>query len=336
MVFLDYGRLLAVRSRYELAERKFDRAIRGYQTGMGMGRHVGGGPSLMHALVGAACATLVLEQVETWIQQPGSPNLYWALTNLPRPFVDFGKAMEAEKIALDSFCGRELRDMLGQPKLEPFSPSRIRLMQQRLSELLGQSRDEPNMRQTAATIVAVALLYPEAKQFLLDKGRTAAEVEALPMIQVVLLHFAAEYDRVHDDMSKWFNVPFPEAWAGLQKFGEKLEEMRNIDGPAGARARLVMLGGYYMIGQYREFMSLERRIDALRILEALRLHAAAHKGELPESLDDIKEAPVPLDPITGKSFEYRRKGDRAVLVSPVPAGETRRPIRYDITMTPTK
>jgi hypothetical protein len=109
---------------------------------MGMGRHVGGGPSLMHALVGAACATLVLEQVETWIQQPGSPNLYWALTNLPRPFVDFGKAMEAEKISLDSFFGRDLRDMLGKPRLEPFSPSRIRVLQRRMSEFLNQSRDE--------------------------------------------------------------------------------------------------------------------------------------------------------------------------------------------------
>ena len=30
------------------------------------------------------------------IQQPGSPNLYWALSELPRPIVDFRAAYEAE------------------------------------------------------------------------------------------------------------------------------------------------------------------------------------------------------------------------------------------------
>jgi hypothetical protein len=43
----------------------------------------------------------------------------------------------------------------------------------------------------------------------------------------------------------------------------------------------------------------------------VRLHAAAHDGNLPASLDDIKDAPVPADPFSGKPFDYRLAGDRA-------------------------
>ena len=44
-----------------------------------------------------------------------------------------------------------------------------------------------------------------------------------------------------------------------------------------------------------------------------RLHAASHGGELPRTLDEITEVPIPVDPITGKPFGYRRQGEMAVL-----------------------
>ena len=74
---------------------------------------------------------------------------------------------------------------------------------------------------------------------------------------------------------------------------------------------------------------LERQIEALRLLEALRLHAAAHGGELPDSLAAITEVPVPLDPIASKAFDYQRQGNTATLSGP-------EGFLYEITMTPTK
>jgi hypothetical protein len=61
---------------------------------------------------------------------------------------------------------------------------------------------------------------------------------------------------------------------------------------------------------------LDRRVAALRAVEALRLHAAAHDGRLPNSLDPVKAVPVPDDPMTGKPFPYRREGESAVLTGP--------------------
>ncbi len=56
---------------------------------------------------------------------------------------------------------------------------------------------------------------------------------------------------------------------------------------------------------------IDRQIAALRCVEAIRLYAAAHDGNLPPSLDEIKEVPVPFDPVNGKPFTYRLAGDRA-------------------------
>jgi hypothetical protein len=61
---------------------------------------------------------------------------------------------------------------------------------------------------------------------------------------------------------------------------------------------------------------LDRRIAALRCIEAIRLHAAAHEGKLPARLGDITEVPVPVDPMTGKEFEYTVAGDKATLHGP--------------------
>lgn len=45
----------------------------------------------------------------------------------------------------------------------------------------------------------------------------------------------------------------------------------------------------------------------------LRSYAAANGGKLPERLEDVKETPVPANPVTGRPFEYRFDGDTATL-----------------------
>ena len=50
--------------------------------------------------VNIAISAIMLEQIEQFVQQPGTPNLYWALTAMPQPFIDIRKAMQYEKDAL--------------------------------------------------------------------------------------------------------------------------------------------------------------------------------------------------------------------------------------------
>ena len=66
----------------------------------------------------------------------------------------------------------------------------------------------------------------------------------------------------------------------------------------------------------------ERTIALLRTLEALRMYAAGHEGRLPSKLEDVTAVPIPIDPMTGKSFVYKCDGNTAVLEAPV-ARQTR-------------
>jgi hypothetical protein len=51
---------------------------------------------------------------------------------------------------------------------------------------------------------------------------------------------------------------------------------------------------------------------ALTAVEAIRSYAAAN-GRLPDTLDEITETPVPLNPVTGAAFEYGLDGGEAVI-----------------------
>ena len=62
-------------------------------------------------------------------------------------------------------------------------------------------------------------------------------------------------------------------------------------------------------------LRIDRHVAVLRVIEALRLHAAAHNGALPESLSQITEVPVPNDPATGEPFIYRAADSAAILHS---------------------
>src|SRR3546814_11331112 len=49
----------------------------------------------------------------------------------------------------------------------------------------------------------------------------------------------------------------------------------------------------------------DRAIAELRCIEALRMYAASH-GRWPKTLGEIKDVPVPNDPVTGEPFEIGR------------------------------
>ena len=82
---------MALKARLEIADRKFDEAIHTLQTGYALARHVGQGGTLIHGLVGIAIGQLMSARVQELVQQPGVPNLYWALTALPQPLIDLAR-----------------------------------------------------------------------------------------------------------------------------------------------------------------------------------------------------------------------------------------------------
>ena len=62
-----------------------------------MSRHYLRTPFLVTQLVCAHIDLMLLTRVEELVSQPNSPNLYWALSALPRPFIDLRPSIEMEE-----------------------------------------------------------------------------------------------------------------------------------------------------------------------------------------------------------------------------------------------
>ncbi|MBM4070874.1 MAG: hypothetical protein FJ271_18260 [Planctomycetes bacterium] len=323
--FREFATLLMLRARLEMRAGTLPAAIFSLQTGLGMARHIAEGPTLIHGLVGAAIANNMLGQIEELVQQDGATNLYWALTDLPRPFVDMRRPLQAEKLMFESMVPG-IRAAWKDPQLGPLPAEKLNRELARVGTLLSIG-DFSNRVYIA---VAAARIYPEAKKYLIDQGYPAARADALPVIQVALMYSLAMYDVTYDDFYRWTNLPYWEAQPGLMRAEKQL---------ARAKQKIVHEGGIpvaeWLMPAVRKVLEarvrVERRIAALRCIEALRLHAADNQGAFPAKLADVKIAPIPIDPATGKSFEYRLEDYRALLIGPGFAGE-RTGIRYELTL----
>ena len=111
----------------------------------------------------------------------------------------------------------ELRD-LEQKKL---SPDEWRDLLRRVTQDLYAMESSVPREAYMASIALLAISgYPSAKHYLVEHGRTAAEVEDMPVAQVVLLYAVKLYDELSDDQFKWFHLPSSEGGAALQRQGK--------------------------------------------------------------------------------------------------------------------
>jgi hypothetical protein len=301
---------LALRGRLELRERTFDKAVYTLQTGLTLGKHVGEGPTLVGYLIGNACTAHMLQVAEEFVQQPGAPNLYWALTDLPRPLIDVRRPLQGERVMVDALFP-EVRAALHDPKTPPVPLQTLHAQIHKLA-LLGMRIDDLTGAVNAATA------YPRARKYFLEHGRTAEQVDALSLTQVTLMYALTRYDVWAEDFYKLNNLPYWEARPRLKALQAQWHATDREEKVGMGFATALFFNPERIYGT-KAF--LQRRVDLLRCVEAIRLHAAAHSGTLPAALADIDAVPMPIDAVTGKSFTYRKDGDRAILEAPAPPGE---------------
>ncbi len=314
------GRLLVLKTRLEIADGRIDSAIHWLQTGLAVSHHVNESNTLIQMLISAAMTGMMAVPLEDLIQVPGSPNLYWALANMPRPFLDLTTAMEGEKHLLE----KEF------PQLKTidsatWSVDQARVFsddfQKKMGMLTGDwarassSSAQPDMKDFGAHLMFTALVarsYPEAKRALIAQGRSAAQVEAMPAVQVVALHSYQLYEEARDDIFKWAALPY---WQGYKGMNDAANHPRagwfKLKGGIPFSMVLPAINSAYVVPA-----RVDRRLDVARIIEAVRLYAANHEGSLPPNLEAITEAPAPFDPATGKPFHYKLEGSTAILTAP--------------------
>src|SRR5260370_24327295 len=151
---------------------------------------------------------------------------------------------------------------------------------------------------------------------MLAAGRPAERVEAMTPLEVSLLHSFLEYDQALAEWQAVQSLPYWEAQPRMEKIRvAQRRRPRNLAQAMRGDGPLFPLAGQFVPAVEKVLMArtrLDRRIAALRNVEALRLYAAAHDGRWPERLEDVKDGPVPLHPATGKPLDSRlphRKDD---------------------------
>jgi hypothetical protein len=313
----ELARLISLRCRLELAEGKFEDARGSLRAGLTLARQIGEGDILIQDLVAIAIATIMLGRVEEWVQVPGSPNLYWALTELPRPLIDVRRSMRVELNTIyRSFPA--LREL----KAKKLSADEARVLVDKFFQAFAKFTTDvkagggPAWMPKLATTALALKYYPAAKKALIARGRTEKEVAAMPVLQVVALSYLEDYDRTRDDILKWLAVPPWQAHAELEKLDQAVR--RDMHESGNVILGLLMPA---LVKVYHAQLRTERYVAGLRAAEAIRLHIARH-GRPPAKLADLTEVPLPTDPFTGKGLDawYTMKGDRAVLDVPPPPG----------------
>jgi hypothetical protein len=326
-----WARLLSIKARTEIAEQKYDDAIRTIATGITFGRHIGEGPFLISALVGVAVDSMMLDRLEELVSQPDAPNCYWALTALPRPLVSMRRAMEMEQRMVE-FMVPEMREVD-----QAHTPTGWAALLERMLfnvSRVGRKLEAAEMFDPSARKALAAGVEQMKKSHLADArtylaevgGFNSTQVDAMTDDEIVARYFASLNRELRDDVFKIGYLPYGtgEAVAARNK---------SLQGAAkpGPAALFVLVQPAVQAALQAE-TRLDRRVAALRAVEAIRMHAAANDGKLPERLEDITIVPVPIDPGTSKTFEYTREGETARLTCPLLNNTPRSNVDYRISI----
>jgi hypothetical protein len=322
--FRELATLLAVKARLQIAEGHYDEAIYTLQTGFMLGQRITEAPLLLCHLIGVSVCTQMVGQLEELMQAPDAPNLYWALTSLPHPFLNIRRALEGECLWLDVYLPQlpELEAALHAKHIAPISADKEKALLAGMESVLaiGLYDEPPEINSERRRLILTGLCvkaYPEAKKALVALGHSATEIDALPVIQVVALQAVMVYQQLRDDLYKWLLLPYAEGREGMEEADRRIRQ---------ARTRMDVVPIFMILPAVTKVAfavaRLERRIAALRALEAVRMYAAAHNGAPPASLGLIKDVPVPPDPVTGRAFEYKAAGDKVMLSGPPPGKTT--------------
>jgi hypothetical protein len=307
---------LNVRFRTEVAQGRFDDALGTAKTLFALSRHCGEHPTLIGELVGIAIAFVAIGPLEEMLEQPGCPNLYWALTDLPSPLVNMRGGMEGERVSLRG----EFRDL---DDAAPMTTEQIERMMAHLDNVRkgdGGTKAPPT-RAWLDERKKDAAAVDDARRRLAEAGIPLSRTRHFPADQVMLLDQWRDYEVRRDEFMKLMNLPhwqietLTPSQQGLDKtlFGFLLPALDKVHRAQGR---------------------LEQRVALLRHVEALRLYAAAHHGKLPDRLADI-DVPLPDDPVTGRPFRYNLDANTAQLRGSPPPGQEKSPgfnVRYEVTI----
>ncbi len=306
------GAALHARLRIQVARGDFDAAVGTLKTMFALARHLGDCPTSEADLTGIAIAEMASKGIEEMIQQPGCPNLYWALADLPSPLVGLRSGFQGDRVRVDAALTsiRDDRTMTEEEIEEVVSGISGRL------DFAREQEGQPplGLRRELMTRIGDAKRVGRARARLLERAEgksfqdqvAALRYVAFPPAQIILL-----------DEKQAFEVRRDELLTRLSLSPTSVEKPVDVD---------LLFDGLLprVIPARHQQLRVEQCIAMLRHVEAIRLH-----GKLPQSLEEIA-VPLPSDPFTGKPFAFAVRDGVAVLSPPKGESKSAPDRRYTI------
>jgi hypothetical protein len=253
-------------------------------------------PTLIGQLVGIAIASVACDAAEELVQLPECPDLFWSFSDFPTPLISLRMGLQGERTGV-----------LGQfkPVLEgPMDEADITRLFKEMDGLLAPDA-KVKLADHFPALAADAGRVAAARTHLIEAGMKPAMVKRFGPVQVMIAEDVQQTLVSMDELFKYASLSLPEVEAGEATQRAMLDELKKnyLLAPA-------ILPGFIKVKQAQA--RLDQRIAYLRVIEAIRLHVRDNGGALPKTIGDVK-LPLPIDPVTGKAFDYAVKDGVATL-----------------------
>lgn len=207
----DLGRILAMKTRLSLADGKPEDALKTLQMGFALSRQVTEGQvPLVNYLVGDAIAGMMRDQLLALTQVYDAPNLYWSISNLPHPFLNYRDAVEGEDLTFSRYFS-ELQDARkAEHSPEQWQKSLEETIDKVIISTAMLANKDPKTAKSEEIDVKKILeeQYPIARDYLIKLGWPEREIQSMAPARVVLLYGSEMWNEVFDDGTKWLGINY--------------------------------------------------------------------------------------------------------------------------------
>lgn len=327
----DLARLLCIRARVAAAEDRWDDAISELRLGFRLSEVASHSTDvLLGRLVGAAIAGVMLDSIESMIQDPDCPNLYWALAALP---VDRLFEMR-EAIEYESTLAYHVGSVAGLGELpgDIIGPEMSLIRIKEIVDAFSTSFSMTAKPEGVATWsqmtsgVHLAMMVGPSRELLAESPDWKNRVAQLSDAEAVLRASDFELSRIRDRWLAWALLPS----TYRHDYSEQRQSAMNLSystvtlGGQLARRMLPAVDRAAAVG-----LDMKQQHHRLVTLEALRMHAA-QSGSLPANLQTLLPVPAWHDPIAQKPFLYVRHSPSEASLTCVPGARKRDDITIKI------
>ncbi len=301
--FRQLASTLQTRARGQIRNGDHAGAIVTLRTLFALARTCEANPTLIGQLVGFAIANVGCDAAEELLQLPGCPNLFWSFTDLPSPFLDTATGAQGERLTFESQFASVLQGPVTEAELARTIKTINDVIGWRTADPMKNEPPSPSAKDRYSAWSKDPKRVEASRARLVESGVKPEAVKGMSALQVVVADDLQQSMVEQDEQLKWLRVPF---WMRPQKEADdaRLKDKTNHV--------LVFMNSPFILKVKQAQGRVDQRLAALRLIEAVRLHAHENGGKVPVSLDEIK-LPLPLDPVTGKPFSYAVKDGIATI-----------------------